>query len=129
MRTNISLHCIVVLLIVFPVDLRSDLPSPEHSSNYSVGEKCPVVIIECPCLDSGKYEPLIFNAIVKDAKQDSTLEYAWTLTGRGRIKNGQGTASVTIDAERNGTGIGILLEVKGLPDSCDGKASYHISHY
>ena len=98
-----------------------------HSLISSIRE-CSQVTVECPEINPLKEEPLIFTATVSGVEQDKKLEYEWRVS-RGEIKSGQGTPSITVEVKRDGTGVGAVVRVKGLPEGCGEEAGCHITHY
>ena len=85
---------------------------------------CPTVSVACP--DDG--DTIQFTATVSPGNSELKLSYQWTVT-RGEIKSGQGTPKITVDADRNGKGIGATVEVLGLPANCANKASCYRTHF
>ena len=84
---------------------------------------CPTVSVTCP----SDRDALQFTATVSPDKPEIKLTYKWTVS-RGEIKSGQGTPTITVEAERNGKGIGATVEVGGLPNNCPNQASCYITH-
>lgn len=119
---------LAALLVVYPGGANLDPPRPRQSPARSVIEECPTVSVYCPNFYSVKDEPLVFKVTVSGADKDRKLAYEWAVS-RGEIKTGQGTTSITVEVERNGTGVGATVRVKGLPDGCGGEAGNYITHY
>ncbi len=86
--------------------------------------KCPTITVACP--DGG--ETIQFTAKVSPENPALKLTYKWSVT-RGEIKSGQGTPEITVDAERNGQGIGATVEVSGLPSKCANTVSCYVTHF
>ena len=85
---------------------------------------CPTISVTCPDYKG----PIEFSATVSPGNPDLKLTFQWTVT-RGEIKSGQGTAKITVDAERNGKGLGASVEVIGVPANCANKASCYVTHF
>jgi hypothetical protein len=85
---------------------------------------CPTISVACPA----DGDTLQFTATVTPANPDLKLTYQWTVS-RGEIKSGQGTPQITVDAERNGKGLGATVEVSGLPAKCPNNASCYRTHF
>lgn len=83
--------------------------------------ECPTLSIECPG-DDGE---IAFTAKVAPEKAD--LTYQWSVS-RGKIKSGQGTAKIIVEAKRDGTSIGASVEISGIPITCAHTASCFRSH-
>ena len=79
--------------------------------------RCPKVIVECP--EDFSKDHLIFKAKLLDSSvPEQSLTYKWTVHG-GEIKDGQGTASVTvINYDLIKMSLHATVEVGGLPKSC-----------
>ena len=86
--------------------------------------ECPKITVACP--DGG--ETIQFTAKVSPENPALKLTYKWSVT-RGEIKSGQGTPEITVDAERNGQGIGATVEVSGFPSKCANNASCYVTHF
>jgi hypothetical protein len=97
-----------------------------HSKDFNI-EECPTIEVDC-LSPTEEGADIKYIARVNGAGYKRKLVYHWTVT-RGEIMSGQGTLSITVKAERSGTEIGATLEVKGLPERCDGKAICRLSHY
>ena len=94
------------------------------AAERDVPKECPTISVACPIEDSW----IAFIARVKDEDPNGKVGYQWSIT-RGKIKSGQGTAKITVKAERDGSGIGASVEVLGLPVECASKASCYITHF
>jgi hypothetical protein len=129
MQMNSIILVFTALLLIIASGPNNQLAQRMASSPDPVDEKCPVIIVECQNWASSEDSPLIFNVTVTGVEEGAKLEYEWKPTSRGKIKTGQGTTSITLEAEHNGSSIGVLVEVKGLPEGRDGKASNTITHY
>ena len=88
--------------------------------------ECPTLNVEAP-KDVDKSE-LIFKAIVSGLKiTNGSLKYKWSVDG-GKMKDGQGTASVTIiNFNLRKKSVTVVVEVEGLPARCVSRASCTIS--
>jgi hypothetical protein len=85
---------------------------------------CPTVSVACP----EENATIQFTATVSSNNPDVKLTYQWSVS-REVIISGQGTPKITVDAERNGKGIGATVEVLGLPTNCAKKASCYRTHF
>jgi hypothetical protein len=90
----------------------------------AVPADCPKISVACP--DDG--DTIQFTATVSPDNPDLSLKYQWKVT-RGEIKSGQGTPNITVEADRNGQGIGATVEVQGLPANCANAASCYRTHF
>ena len=94
------------------------------AAESSIPKECPTITVECPNADG----EIAFIASVKGEDPKVKLRYQWSIT-RGEIKSGQGTAKITLKAQRDGSGIGASVEVIGLTADCANKASCYTSHF
>jgi len=85
---------------------------------------CPTISVGCP--DGG--DTIQFTATVTPDNPELKLTYQGTVS-RGEIESGQGTPKITVDAERNGKGIGATVKVLGLPANCANVASCYRTHF
>jgi hypothetical protein len=85
---------------------------------------CPTITVAC----SEDGPTIEFSATVSPENPNLKLTYKWTVS-RGEIKSGQGTPKITVDAERNGKGLGATVEVLGLPMTCPNKAGCYRTHF
>ncbi len=97
------------------------------SEVYKKQETCPVISIDCPDGKSLGDQQIVFKATVPDMVREK-ITYRWKVS-RGEIKEGQGTTSITVEAEKGLGSLTATLEVGGLPEDCHDTASCTMSHY
>jgi hypothetical protein len=66
-----------------------------------------------------------FTVVLKGAASSSDLSYVWSVE-KAKIKEGQGTPSITIDRPDMQKGVIVVVEIGGLPQGCPNKASVSI---
>ena len=115
-----------VLGLILLVILGSDAHWLAGTALTGLLSECPTLNVEAP-KDVDKSE-LIFKAIVSGPKlTNGSLKYKWSVDG-GEMKDGQGTASVTIiNFNLRKKSVTVVVEVEGLPARCASRASCTIS--
>lgn len=113
------------------------------SSSFSLGSREPIeprpVSTSCPtiALDTGdEFWKLPLKPSAKVTFEDGSnpgITYKWTVTKGVRIKEGQGTSSITLeldpDNKPDGGSLTIIVEVGGLDSQCPNQATATISHF
>jgi hypothetical protein len=110
------------LTLTIALVLRLLVTSTDFSDVTRGARQCPTVQVSCMdtmvCGSS-----ITFTAKVGNAPADAKLSYNWTVSA-GTIKMGQGTPSITVDTtELAGISVEATVQVSGLPEACDGKAT------
>jgi hypothetical protein len=72
-------------------------------------------------------EPVEFTVEVKGAAPWNPVQFKWTVS-RGTIVNGQGTPTIAVPYELDGTSLIATVDVLGLPETCPSTASETISY-
>jgi hypothetical protein len=111
-------------LISLAIYMRVDSSLASDSSQAS-GRQCPVVIVQCP--DDISKDTWTYTVHVRGAEPGQKLTYKWAVSC-GEIESGQGTRSITVRRPEKTEGFSASVEVGGLPEGCDGKASCYTTH-
>jgi hypothetical protein len=84
---------------------------------------CPVISVTCPAEDPGVDSPITFSVTVTGGKSIEPLSYCWRVS-RGKIKKGQGTPSIEVEAEEaDREGLTATVDVSGFDPKCAHVAS------
>ncbi|HEX8282530.1 MAG TPA: hypothetical protein VF588_04210 [Pyrinomonadaceae bacterium] len=85
--------------------------------------QCPVVKVSCPDT-ANPGERIDFNALVEPAGAGLKLNYTWEVSA-GTVEGGQSASSLKLDTTgiSRGQVITATVEVAGLPEGCERKAS------
>lgn len=81
---------------------------------------CPAISVDGPAALVNVGELATYTATVGDGVKQYSVEYFWT-TSAGRIKDGQGTASIRVIQPN--VLLTVTVEVRGLPAGCPASAS------
>jgi hypothetical protein len=87
---------------------------------------CPTVQVTGPAGIPRPGEPVKFTVEVKGAGPGA-IEYKWAVS-KGKIVDGQGTPTISVDYELNGSSLTATAEVLGLPETCASTVSETISY-
>jgi hypothetical protein len=81
---------------------------------------CPAISVNGPAGLVNVGELATYTARVGDGNQHYSVDYFWT-TSAGRIKDGQGTASIRVIQPK--AALAVTVEVRGLPPDCPAAAT------
>lgn len=82
--------------------------------------ECPKIEVTGPAGVVWRGEEMTFTANVVGAGAD--IRYDWTVS-IGRVVKGEGTASIVVVVDESNTTVKATVEVSGLPEGCEAKAS------
>ena len=85
---------------------------------------CPLISVACPDADPKSHAPIVFAVAIRGGKELRPLSYCWRVSS-GKIKKGQGTASIEVDGGGSDQeeGITATVDVSGFEGKCAHVAS------
>lgn len=114
------------MTLMVPLALLISLGFVAQESKQMEQSDCPRISVSCPS-DSARESLLSFSVSVQGGKPIGPVSYRWS-TSKGKIKKGQGTSSIEVEAEGTDLrGLTVTAYVGGFDAKCTNAASCAMS--